>query len=90
MRSLKMGLLAIVAIVAAIIVAVITAPEPAKAQGPAGKIVICHTPSHRADTIKTGEPCYGPETKGGDPSAVEIEISVNACQAHLGHSCVVQ
>jgi len=85
MRKLRVGLL----VAAAFVTLGITAPAPASAQGPAGKVVICHTPGHRSDNLKLRGFCGNPESPTND-KIIEIDVSENACWAHLGHSCNIE
>ena len=83
MRKLKIGLVA----AAAFVIAGITAPVPASAQG-GGKVVICHTPGHQNDSLNIEGFCGGPQAPTND-KVIEIEVSTNACWAHLGSPCQV-
>ena len=67
----------------------ITAPAPAIAQGPDPKVVICHTPGHRNDFLALRGQCseQGPAAPTNN-KVIEIEVSSNACQAHLGGPCL--
>ncbi len=83
MRKLKIGLVA----AAAFLIAGITAPAPASAQGPGGKVVICHTPGHRNDSLQLRGQCGGGPQAPTNNKVIEIEVSTNACWAHLGGPC---
>ncbi len=88
MRSLRLALFA----AGVFVVAGITAPAPAIAQGPDGKVVICHTPGHRNDNLMFRGQCgsidQGPAAPTND-KVIEIDVSTNACKAHLGGPCLL-
>ena len=86
MRKLKVGLL----VAAAFVTIGIMAPAPANAQGPAGKVVICHTPGHQSDNLQLRGQCGLPQSPASEGKIIEIEVSPNACWAHLGHSCNIE
>ena len=83
MRKLRMGLIA----VGAFVIAGITAPAPAIAQGSPEKVVICHTPGHRNDSLQIQGFCGRGESAPSNNKVIEIEVSTAACRAHLGGPC---
>ena len=88
MRNLRLVLFA----AGVFVVAGITAPTPAIAQGPDGKVVICHTPGHRNDNLALRGQCGFNEQNPSAPTndkVIEIEVSTNACRAHLGGPCLL-
>lgn len=84
MRNLRLVLVA----AGVFLMAGITAPAPAVAQGP-NKVVICHTPGHRNDNLMLRGQCGGEQTPSvpTNDKVIEIEVSTNACRAHLGGPC---
>ena len=80
MRKLKIGLVA----AAAFVIAGMTAPVPMSA---GAKVVICHTPGHRNDSLEIRGLCGGGPQAPTNDKVIEIEVSTNACWAHLGGPC---
>jgi hypothetical protein len=88
MRKLRIGLVG----VGAFVLMGLTAPTPTIAQVPVGKVVICHTPGHRNDALNLRGQCGFQEQGPAAPSnnkVIEIEVSENACKAHLGGPCLL-